>query len=135
MGDLRSSGPGVGGAGHDGNVLPVSGGYGACYYGTIAPDSKGDRLAEDGRQRMAADAGRSHVHRVSIQRKSGGLIMGRGCQPTVFLRVYEQDVRIAIGCHTPIVVQRSCLPPMIQVLHLPGRYLENTDHLEKGVNP
>ena len=63
------------------------------------------------------------------------LIMRRRCQPTVFLLVYEKDVRIAIGYHTPIVVQRQCLPPMIQVLHLSGRYLENTDHLEKGVNP
>ena len=76
--------------------------------------------------------------------KSGGpvwwivglLLMG------VFGRALAQDnpgeasrgVQIALECHTPIIVQRQCLPPMIQVLHLLGRYLENTEHLEKGVN-
>ena len=67
----------------------------------------------------------------------GLLLMG------VFGRALVQDnpgkasrgVRIALECHTPIIVQRLCLPPMIQVLHLLGRYLENTEHLEKGVNP
>ena len=135
MGALRGSGPGAGSTGHDGKMLYVSGRYGARHYGTIAQGRKGDWVAADGWQRMAADADRSHGYRVSVQRKSGGLSMGGRCQPTVFLRVYEKDVRIAIGYHTPIVVQRQCLPPMIQVLHLSGRYLENTDHLEKGVNP
>ena len=59
--------------------------------------------------------------------------MAKRCQPTVFLRVYKKNVRIAIGCHTPIVVQRQCRLPMIKVLHLLGRFLENMDHLEKGV--
>ena len=135
MGALRGSGPGAGDAGPAGDMLYVSGGYGARHHGPIAQGRKGDQVAEDGWQRMAADAHRSHVYRVSVQRKSGGLIMGRRYQPTVFLRVYQKDVRIALGCYTPIVVQRQCLLPMIQVLHLPGRYLENTDHLEKGVNP
>src|SRR5262245_53397370 len=62
----------------------------ARHHGPIAQGRKGDRVAEDGWQRMAADTHRSHG---------------------------------------------QCLPPTIQVLHLPSRYLENTDHLEKGVNP
>jgi len=67
----------------------------------------------------------------------GLLLMG------VFGRALAQDnpgevsrcARITLEFHTPIIVQQQCLPPMIQVLHLAGRYLENTDHLEKGVNP
>src|SRR5262245_1375087 len=133
MGALQGSDPGAGDAGHAGDMLYVSRGYGAHHHGTIAQGRQGDWVAADGWQGMAADTDRSLVYRVSVQRKSGGLIMDRRCQPTVFLRVYEKDVRIAIGCHTPIVVQRQCLPPMIKVLHLPGRYLENMDHLEKGV--
>src|SRR5262249_3161552 len=111
MGALRGRGPGAGDIGHDGHMLYVSGGYSARHYGTIAQDGKGHRVAEDGWQRMAADADRSHLYRVSVQRKSGGLIMGRRCQPAVFLLVYQKDVRITIGCPTPIVVQGQCLPP------------------------
>ena len=76
----------------------------ARHHGPIAQGRKGDRVAEDGWQRMAADTHRSHVYRVSVQRKSGSLIMGRRCQPTVLLRVYQKDVRIALGCHTPIIL-------------------------------
>jgi hypothetical protein len=35
----------------------------------------------------------------------------------------------------PEEVIQQCLSSMVQVPHLPGRYLENTDHLKKGVNP
>jgi len=71
-----------------GSMLYVSGGYGACHYGIIAQDGEGHLVAEDGWQRMAADADRSHLYRVSVQRKRGGLIMDRRCQPAVFLLVY-----------------------------------------------
>src|SRR5262252_9023482 len=110
MGALPGSDPGTGDAGHAGDMLYVSRGYGAHHYGTIAQGRQGDW--------GAADTDRSYVYRVSVQRKSEGLIMDRRCQPTAFLRVYEKDVRIAIECQTPIVVQRQCRLPMIKVLHL-----------------
>ena len=49
---------------------------GSIPYGPIAQGRKGDHVAEDGRQRMAADTYKSHVYRVSVQRKSGGFIRG-----------------------------------------------------------
>ena len=55
MGTLRGSGPSTGDAGPTGDMLYVSGGYGARHHGPIAQGRKGDRVAADRRQRMAAD--------------------------------------------------------------------------------
>ena len=72
-------------------------GYGVRHHGPIAEGRKGDQVAEDGWQRMAADAHRSHVYRVSVQRKSGGLIMGRRCQPTFFFAYNRKMCELPLG--------------------------------------